>query len=59
MKIAILFGSFNPMTNAHLAAMKTAMEALQTQRPGGKIRLFLSRVRVVGYDPMTPPHTCP
>ena len=29
MKIAVLFGSFNPMTNAHLAAMKTAMEALQ------------------------------
>ena len=28
MKIAVLFGSFNPMTNAHLAAMKTAMAAL-------------------------------
>jgi nicotinic acid mononucleotide adenylyltransferase len=29
MKIAVLFGSFNPMTNAHMAAMKTAVEALQ------------------------------
>ena len=32
MKIAVLFGSFNPMTNAHLAAMKTAVEALQADQ---------------------------
>ena len=32
MKIAVLFGSFNPMTNAHMAAMKTAVEALQADR---------------------------
>ena len=32
MKIAVLFGSFNPMTNAHLAAMKTAMDALQADQ---------------------------
>ena len=32
MKIAVMFGSFNPMTNAHLAAMKTAVEALQADR---------------------------
>ena len=32
MKIAVLFGSFNPMTNAHLAAMKTAVDALQADR---------------------------
>lgn len=32
MKIAILFGSFNPFTNAHMAAMKTAVEALQADR---------------------------
>lgn len=32
MKIAVLFGSFNPMTNAHLAAMKTAVEALQADK---------------------------
>ena len=29
MKIAVLFGSFNPMTNAHIAAMKTAVNHLQ------------------------------
>ena len=32
MKIAVMFGSFNPMTNAHLAAMKTAVDALQADR---------------------------
>ena len=32
MKIAVLFGSCNPMTNAHLAAMKTAVDALQADR---------------------------
>lgn len=32
MKIAILFGSFNPMTNAHMAAMKTAVEVLQADK---------------------------
>ena len=32
MKIAILFGSFNPMTNAHLAAMQTAVDALQADQ---------------------------
>lgn len=28
MKIAVLFGSFNPLTNAHVAAMKIAVNAL-------------------------------
>ncbi len=28
MKIAVLFGSFNPMTNAHVSAMKIAVEAI-------------------------------
>ena len=32
MKIAVMFGSFNPMTNAHLAAMKTAVENLQADK---------------------------
>ena len=32
MKIAVMFGSFNPMTNAHVAAMKTAVEALQADK---------------------------
>ena len=32
MKIAVLFGSFNPFTNAHMAAMKTAVAALQADR---------------------------
>lgn len=32
MKIAVLFGSFNPFTNAHMAAMKTAVEALQADK---------------------------
>ena len=29
MKIAVLFGSFNPLTNSHLAVMKTAVDSLQ------------------------------
>jgi nicotinic acid mononucleotide adenylyltransferase len=28
MKIAVLFGSFNPMTKAHISAMKTAVTAI-------------------------------
>ena len=32
MKIAVLFGSFNPLTNAHIAAMKTAVDALQADK---------------------------
>ena len=28
MKIAVLFGSFNPMTKAHISAMKTAVKAI-------------------------------
>lgn len=32
MKIAVLFGSFNPMTNAHIAAMKVAVEHLQADK---------------------------
>ncbi len=32
MKIAVLFGSFNPLTNAHLSAMQTAMDALQADK---------------------------
>lgn len=32
MKIAVLFGSFNPMTNAHIAAMKAAVEALDADK---------------------------
>ena len=32
MKIAVLFGSFNPMTNAHLAAMKEAVAHLGADR---------------------------
>jgi len=32
MKIAVLFGSFNPMTNAHLAAMKMAVEYLKADK---------------------------
>ena len=32
MKIAVLFGSFNPLTNAHIAALKTAVEALQADK---------------------------
>lgn len=32
MKIAILFGSFNPITNAHIAAMKSAVEHLNADK---------------------------
>ena len=32
MKIAVLFGSFNPLTNAHIAAMKTAVEHLNADK---------------------------
>ena len=32
MKIAVMFGSFNPFTNAHLAAIKTAVETLQADK---------------------------
>ena len=32
MKIAVLFGSFNPMTNAHMTAMKKAVEYLNADR---------------------------
>ena len=32
MKIAVLFGSFNPMTNAHITAMKVAVEYLQADK---------------------------
>ena len=32
MKIAVLFGSFNPMTNAHMTAMKKAVESLNADR---------------------------
>lgn len=31
-KIAVLFGSFNPFTNAHMEAMKTAVDALQADK---------------------------
>jgi nicotinate (nicotinamide) nucleotide adenylyltransferase len=32
LRIAVLFGSFNPLTNAHLAAMKTAVEHLNADK---------------------------
>lgn len=32
MKIAVFFGSFNPMTNAHLAIMKSAVEHLNADQ---------------------------
>ncbi|MBQ1988760.1 MAG: hypothetical protein II234_02495, partial [Clostridia bacterium] len=32
MKIAVLFGSFNPLTNAHLAIMNRAVESLHADR---------------------------
>ena len=32
MKIAVLFGSFNPLTNAHIAAMKTVLEHLNADK---------------------------
>ena len=28
MKICVLFGSFNPLTNAHVAALRSAVEAI-------------------------------
>ena len=37
MKICVLFGSFNPLTNAHVAAMKTAVEAI-----GADLGLFVA-----------------
>lgn len=32
MKIAVLFGSFNPMTNAHVNALKKAVEILNAEK---------------------------
>lgn len=32
MKIAVLFGAFNPMTNAHIALMKAALECLSADK---------------------------
>ena len=32
MKIAVLFGSFNPMTNAHVSVMKAAMKGIGAQK---------------------------
>ena len=32
MRIAVLFGSFNPMTNAHVGAMKTAVKAISADK---------------------------
>ena len=32
MKLAVFFGSFNPLTNAHIAALKTAVAGLQADR---------------------------
>ena len=32
MRIAVFFGSFNPMTNAHIAVMKAAMEQLDADK---------------------------
>lgn len=32
MKIAVLFGSFNPMTNAHVSALKNAVEILEADK---------------------------
>ena len=37
MKITVLFGSFNPLTNAHVAAMKNAVKAI-----GADIGLFVA-----------------
>lgn len=34
MKIAVLVGSFNPFANAHMAAMKTAVETQQLLAAG-------------------------
>ena len=32
MRIALLFGSFNPLTNAHVTALKTAVEKLRADK---------------------------
>ena len=32
MKIAVLFGSFNPITNAHVTALKTAVAQLGAEK---------------------------
>ena len=53
MKIAVLFGSFNPLTNAHLAALQTAVDTLQADRglfvaTNGK---YLRRKTVKNNDP--------
>ena len=32
MKIAVLFGSFNPLTNAHISMLKTAVDALNADK---------------------------
>ena len=37
MKITVLFGSFNPLTNAHIAAMKNAVKTI-----GADLGLFVS-----------------
>ena len=37
MKICVLFGSYNPLTNAHVAAMKTAVNAI-----GANLGLFVA-----------------
>ena len=37
MKICVLFGSFNPLTNAHVSALKNAVKAI-----GGDLGLFVA-----------------
>ena len=32
MKICVLFGSFNPLTKAHVSALKTAVEAIRADK---------------------------
>ena len=32
MKICVLFGSFNPLTKAHVSALKTAVEAIGAEK---------------------------
>ena len=32
MKIAVLFGSFNPLTNAHISMLKSAVELLNADK---------------------------
>ena len=32
MKIAVLFGSFNPLTNAHISMLKTAVDSLNADK---------------------------